>query len=79
LQTGEATILQPPVDVIGYQLLGSARFSPTGDYEAFALAQGDPKHEQGWLDDQTLLVQSNAIGNPNIGSQLFSVNVDGQL
>ena len=31
----------------------------------------------GWLDDQILLVQSNAIGNPDVGSQLFTVGVDG--
>jgi hypothetical protein len=32
---------------------------------------------QGWLDDQTLLVQSNTLSNPNVGSQLFTVGVDG--
>ena len=33
---------------------------------------------QGWLDDQTLLVQSNSIVcNPTCGNQLFTVGVDG--
>jgi Tol biopolymer transport system component len=31
----------------------------------------------GWLDDQTLLVQSISIGSPNVGNQLFTVGVDG--
>lgn len=105
LQNGGTTTIQAPADVKGYQLLGSARFSPTGDRVAFALAQGNPDNERGWvaigassggtakmiligdagsyytvlgwLDDQTLLVQSNTIGNPNIGNQLFTVGVDG--
>ena len=106
LQNGGTTTIQPPTDVVGYRLMGSARFSPSGDRVAFALAQGDPNNErgwvavapssggtakliltgdagsyytvQGWLDDQTLLVQSNSIVcNPNCGSQLYTVVVDG--
>jgi hypothetical protein len=105
LQGGGTTTIQPPVDVTGYRLLGSARFSPAGDRVAFALAQGDPSNErgwvavgssaggaaklilvgdagsyytvQGWLDDQTLLVQSNNIGSADVGSQLFTVVADG--
>jgi hypothetical protein len=105
LQSGGSTTLQAPTDVTGYRVLGSARFSPTGDRVAFALALGNPDNEQGWvavgdssggvsklilvgdtgsyytvqgwLDDQTLLVQSNTIGSPNISSQLFTVGVDG--
>ncbi len=104
LQNGSTTTLQAPADVTGYRLMGSARFSPSGDRVAFALAQGDPNNErgwvaigpssggpaklifagaagsyytiQGWLDDQTLLVQSNAIVcNPTCSNQLFTVGV----
>ncbi len=105
LLNGGSTTIQAPTDVTGYRLMGSARFSPSGDRVAFALAKGDPNAEQGWLavgdstggtaqliltsdagsyysilgwlDDQTLLVQSNTLGNPNVGSQLFTVAVDG--
>jgi hypothetical protein len=106
LQNGGSTTLQAPTDVTGYRLLGSARFSPTGDRVAFALAQGDPNSErgwvalgnssggvaklilvgdtgsfytvQGWLDDQTLLLQSNPIMcTTNCENQLFTVGADG--
>ncbi len=101
LQNGGTTIIQAPPDVTGYQRMGSARFSPTGDRVAFALAKSDPNNEQGWvavglssggpakmiligeagsyytvqgwLDDQTLLVQLNS----SIGPQLFTVGTDG--
>jgi tricorn protease-like protein len=103
LSTGGTTTIQPPAEVTGYQQMGSARFSPTGDRVVFAMAQGDPNNErgwvavgdrsggvaklimvmvgdagsyytvQGWLDDQTLLVQSNS----DVGDQLFTVGVDG--
>jgi hypothetical protein len=105
LQSGGNATIQAPTDVTGFRFLGSARFSPSGDRVAFALAQGDPSNErgwvavgsssggvaklvlvaeagtyytvQGWLDDQTLLVQSNNIGSADIGSQLFTVEADG--
>jgi hypothetical protein len=104
LQGDNLTTIQAPADVTDYRLMGSARFSPTGDRVAFALAQGDPSNErgwiamgdssggvaklilvgnvgsyytvQGWLDDQTLLVQSNSIGDPNVGNQIFTLRVD---
>jgi hypothetical protein len=105
LQTGTSTTIQAPADVTSYRLMGSARFSPAGDRVAFALAQGNPDNEQGWvavadrtgststmilageagsyytvlgwLDDQTLLVQSNTFGSSNAGNQLFTVGADG--
>jgi hypothetical protein len=106
LQNGGTTTIQAPGDVTGYRLMGSARFSPTGDRVAFALAQGDPSNERGWvaigdrsggvsklilaggagsyytvlgwLDDQTLLVQSNSIVcDLTCGNTLWSVGVDG--
>lgn len=105
LQKGGTTTIQAPSDVTGFKVMGSARYSPTGDRVAFALAKSDPNSEQGWvavgsssggpakmilagepgsyytvqgwLDDQTLLVQSNTISNPNISNQLFTVGVDG--
>jgi hypothetical protein len=106
LNGGETTLIQPPADLPGSHLLGSARFSPDGKQVAFALANGDPNHEQGWvavadiasgeakliltgqtgayytvagwLDDQTLLVQSTSTTcNPNCESQLWVVGSDG--
>jgi hypothetical protein len=105
LQTGGTVTIQAPSDVTGFRLLGNARFSPSGDQVAFALAQGNPEDERGWvavgkstggvsqlvlagdagsyytvwgwLDDQTLLVQSNSINNASTGRQLFTVGVDG--
>ena len=106
LQNGGSATIMAPTDVVGFWVLGSTRFSPTGDRVAFALAQGDPNNErgwvavgastegtakmilvgdvgsyytvQGWLDDQTLLVQSNSIVcNSNCGSQLFTIGADG--
>lgn len=105
LQGGGMTTIQAPTEVTGFRLLGSARFSPAGDRVAFALAQGDPANERGWvavgsssggvaklilvgdagtyytvhgwLDDQTLLLQSNNIAAADTGSQLFTVGADG--
>jgi tricorn protease-like protein len=106
IQNGETTTIQTPADAAGYRLLGRARFSPDSNRVAFALAQGDPSNErgwvavgdstgglaklilvgeagsyytvQGWLDDQTVLVQSNPIMcNGACSSQLFMVGVDG--
>jgi hypothetical protein len=105
LQNGTTATIQAPTDLIGFRLMGSARFSPSGDRLAFAMAQGNPDDELGWvavgdstggasklvlvgdagsyysvlgwLDDQTLLVQANTLGNPNVGSQLFIVGADG--
>jgi hypothetical protein len=105
LQSGTTATIQPPSDVIGFRLMGSARFSPSGDRVAYAMAQGNPDDEHGWvavgdrsggmsklvlvgdagsyytvlgwLDDQTLLVQANTLGNPNAGSELLTVGADG--
>jgi hypothetical protein len=49
LQTGTSTSLQVPADVSGYRLMGSSRFSPSGDQVAFALAKGNPDNEEGWV------------------------------
>jgi hypothetical protein len=49
LQNGGMTTIQAPTDAAGYRLMGSARFSPAGDLVAFALAQGDPNNERGWV------------------------------
>ena len=86
--------------------MGSARFSPTGDRVAFALAQGDPSNERGWvaisdrsggvaksilagepgsyytalgwLDDQTLLVQSNSmVCDLTCTNEILMVSADG--
>lgn len=105
LQTGKTVTIQAPSDVTGYQAMGSARFSPTGDRVAYTLAKRNPDNEQGWvavaassggeskliltgdagswytilgwLDDQTLLLQSNSVNLPNVSNQLFTVGVDG--
>jgi hypothetical protein len=49
LQSGTSATIQAPSDVKDFRLMGSARFSPTGDRVAFALAKGDPDNEQGWV------------------------------
>ena len=49
LQAGTTVKLQLPSDFTGYRLLGTARFSPSGDRVAFALAKGNPDDEKGWL------------------------------
>jgi hypothetical protein len=106
LQTGGASTIQAPPDVVGYRLMGSARFSPDGSRVAFALAQGDPNDERGWvalgdrsggmakmilvgdagssytvlgwLDEQTILVQSSSIVcDLTCGNELITVGADG--
>jgi hypothetical protein len=49
LQTGSTTTIAAPTDITLYKVMGSARFSPTGDRVAFALAKSDPNSEQGWV------------------------------
>jgi hypothetical protein len=49
LQQNTSATIQPPADASGYALVGSARFSPSGNRLAFALAKGDPSNEQGWV------------------------------
>jgi hypothetical protein len=63
LFTGATFTIQPPTDVIGYRLMGSARFSPDGSHIAFALAQGDPNEERGWVAvaDRTSGVSSRIL------------------
>ena len=106
LQNGGTTTIQPPEDVPDYRQMGSARFSPTGDRVAFALAQGDPSDERGWvavgdrsggvaklilagdagsyytvlgwLDGQTLLLQSNSlVCDLTCSNEIFTVGADG--
>ncbi len=61
LQTGSTATIQPPADFTGYRLMGTARFSPTGDKVAFGLAKGNPDDERGWL-----AVGSSAGGSAQI-------------
>jgi hypothetical protein len=49
LQSGTTTALKPPAEFSGYQVMGSARFSPADGQVAFALAKNNPDDEQGWL------------------------------
>jgi len=107
LQADTSTTILAPSDVTGYRLMGSARFSPTGDRVAFAMARGNPDDErgwvavgpssggpaklilagdagsyytvQGWIDDQTLLVQSTPVActSGSCVAQLFRLGVDG--
>ena len=49
LQSGDMATIQPPDDVSGFKLLGSARFSPDGKKVAYALAVGNPDSEQSWV------------------------------
>ena len=108
LTSGGAFIFNPPIDITsGYQLAGSARFSPDGKKLAYAIAKGVQDDEQGWvvvsdtsidnskviltsqigsyytiagwLDDQTLLVQSTNLldCSPFCKSELWTVKADG--
>ena len=106
LVNGSSGDVQPPAEASGYQFMGSARFSPSGNHLAFALARGEQDNEQGWvaltglnggssviltspvgiyysiagwLDDQTLLVQStNPLDcSPLCKSELWTVKSDG--
>jgi hypothetical protein len=108
LASGGSSIFNPPADITsGYQLAGSARFSPDGKKLAYALAKSNQEDEQGWvvvsdtsidnskviltsqassyytiagwLDDQTLLVQStNPLDcSPFCKSELWTVKADG--
>src|SRR5512139_2915711 len=49
LSNGQTTTIQPPAEVTGFNLVGSARFSPDLTRVAFALAKRDPQNEQGWV------------------------------
>ncbi|HET7377288.1 MAG TPA: hypothetical protein VFK30_11300, partial [Anaerolineae bacterium] len=49
LSSGQTTTIQPPADVTGFSLVGSARFNPDQTRVAFALAKRDPSAEQGWV------------------------------
>ena len=106
LSSGQTTTIQPPADVTGFNLVGSARFSPDLTRVAFALAKRDPDNEQGWvavsdslsggsklivtgkpgeyftvagwLNADTLLLQSNSLTcNPTCTNSLWVVKVDG--
>ena len=105
LQAGTTTSIQVQSGFSGYGVIGSARFSPSGDRVAFVLAKHDPNDEQGWvaigkssggtsnliltgdkgsyynilgwLDDQTLLIQSYAVGGTNPINQVFTLSADG--
>ncbi|HSB65314.1 MAG TPA: hypothetical protein VLD65_01975 [Anaerolineales bacterium] len=107
LQSSGTTTIQMPADFTSYGAMGTARFSPSGDRVAFALAKHNPDDEQGWvaigsssggtakiiltsdpgnyyyvigwLDDQTLLVQSYTLGSPNGVNQVLTVSSDGSL
>ena len=107
LQASTSTTIQVQSGFSGYGMIGSARFSPTGDRVAFALAKHDPNAEQGWvavgkstggasnliltgdqgswlnvlgwLDDQTLLIQSFGVGGTNPVNQVFTLSADGSV
>jgi hypothetical protein len=49
IASGAATTINPPVDGVEANFVGSARFSPDGQRVAFGIARGDPDHEQGWV------------------------------
>lgn len=107
LQSGGSATIQVPASFTSYGAMGTARFSPSGDRVAFALAKHNPDDEQGWvaigsssggtakiiltsdpgnyyyvlgwLDDQTLLVQSYTLGSPSGVNQVLTVSADGSL
>jgi hypothetical protein len=67
LQNGTATSIQSPVEVTNYRLLGSARFSPSGNQVAFAMAMGNPDDEHGWV----------AVGSSSGGTAKLILTSDG--
>jgi hypothetical protein len=105
LQSNSTATIQVLSSSTAYGAMGTARFSPTGDRVAFALAKHNPDAEQGWvaigsssggtakliltgdpgsyyyvlgwLDDQTLLVQSYNVNSPNGVNQVLTVSADG--
>lgn len=105
LQSGTSSAIQMQAGFTSFRLIGGARFSPSGDRVAFALAKHDPSDEQGWvaignssggeskliltgdagsyytvlgwLDDQTLLIQSIGVAGTSPVNQLFTVSADG--
>jgi tricorn protease-like protein len=105
LSSGQTTTIQPPADVTGFSLVGSARFSPDLTRVAFALAKRDPENEQGWvavseglsggsklivtsqpgeyftiagwLNTDTLLLQSNQVTCTTCATSLWTVGSDG--
>jgi len=66
LQAGSSVTIQPQAGFTDYRLMGSARFSPTGDRVAFALAKSDPNNERGWV----------AIGNSSGGTSKLILTGD---
>jgi hypothetical protein len=107
LQSGSSATIQMQSGFSGYGVIGSARFSPSGDRVAFAMAKHDPNAEQGWvaignssggvskiiltgdqgsyynvlgwLDDQTLLIQSIGINGSNPVNQVLTLSADGTI
>jgi len=108
LNSGGSSTFNPPANTAsGYQVAGSARFSPDGKQLAYAIAKSAQDNEQGWvvvsdtaldnskvilasqagsyytisgwLDDQTLLVQTtNPLEcSPFCKSELWTVKADG--
>lgn len=49
LTSGGTSTVLPPDGSSGFQVMGSARFSPDGSRVAFALAKNNPDNEQGWV------------------------------
>ena len=49
LSSGQTTTIQPPADVTGFKLVGSARFNPDLTRVAYALAKSNSDAEQGWV------------------------------
>jgi hypothetical protein len=72
-QNTTATI-QPPADASGYALVGSARFSPSGNRLAFALAKGDPSNEQGWVAVSDGLSGASKLILTSKPGMLFSIH-----
>ncbi len=66
LQSGSTATIQVQAGFTDYRLIGSARFSPTGNRVAFALAKGNPDNEQGRI----------AVGDSSGGSSKLILTGD---
>jgi hypothetical protein len=73
LTTGQSTTIQPPADVTDFGLMGGAQFSPDGTRVAFALAQGDPNNEQGWVAVSDSLSGASSLVITGAPGQYFTV------
>ncbi|HSB66191.1 MAG TPA: hypothetical protein VLD65_06405, partial [Anaerolineales bacterium] len=68
LVNGTSSPIQPPAEVSAYYFVGGARFSPSGNHLAYALAMTEQDKEQGWIALTSLNGGSQVVLTSQIGS-----------